>query len=179
MDAEKLSSFDQCKPTFAHQAIQALVSAGLVHFVISQNIDGLFLKSNLPRSNLAELHGNYFVDECTNCHKRFIRTRPSSTMGCKPTGDPCPRETLRRPCRGHLTDTILDWEQNLPEKELSLSDKHSRDADLAICLGTTLQIEPAGSLPLNVIKKKKGVVNGKSVNNTKKRRSQELIGKDV
>lgn len=71
-------------------------------------------------------------------------------MCCKPTGDVCPR---KRPCTGHLTDTILDWEQNLPNKELNSAISNSKMADLAICLGTTLQIDPAGKLPLNVFNK--------------------------
>lgn len=152
LPASKLQSFDRCQPTFSHMAIRSLLSRGHVSFIVSQNIDGLFLKANFPRSSIAELHGNYFVDECTNCRRRFIRTRPSPTMCCKPTGDACPR-TLKRPCKGHLTDTILDWEQNLPDKELDSAIAHSKKADLAICLGTTLQINPAGKLPLNVLKK--------------------------
>lgn len=171
LNTEQLRSFDQCRPTFAHRAIQALIKAELVHFVVSQNIDGLFLKSGISRAHLAELHGNYFLDQCSHCHRRFVRTRPSPTMGCKPTGDPCPRRTPR-PCRGVLTDTILDWEQSLPENELILSEKQSQHADLAICLGTTLQIEPAGSLPLRVIKKKSQTApatNGTKANKNKRK----------
>lgn len=148
----KLQSFDQCQPTFSHMAIRSMFFKGQVSFIVSQNIDGLFLKANFPRSSIAELHGNYFADECTHCKRRFIRTRPSLTMCCKPTGDACPR-IFKRPCKGHLTDTILDWEQNLPDKELELAITNSKKADLAICLGTTLQINPAGMLPLNVLKK--------------------------
>jgi len=54
-----------------------------------------------------------------------------------------------------LRDTILDWEQSLPEQELIEAEKASLKADLALCLGTTLQIEPAGSLPLKVKKSRK------------------------
>lgn len=47
-----------------------------------------------------------------------------------------------------MHDTILDWEHNLPDNDLALSDLHSSVADLSICLGTTLQIIPSGNLPL-------------------------------
>jgi len=67
-------------------------------------------------------------------------------MGLKVSSVVCQRKS--RPCRGMICDTILDWDQDLPRDEIRYADKYSRQCDLAICLGTTLQIEPAGSLPL-------------------------------
>ena len=43
-----------------------------------------------------------------------------------------------------LQDFVLDWEHELPETDLSLSDSHSVLADLSIVMGSTLQIIPAG-----------------------------------
>nr|XP_027199135.1 NAD-dependent protein deacetylase Sirt6-like [Dermatophagoides pteronyssinus]XP_027199137.1 NAD-dependent protein deacetylase Sirt6-like [Dermatophagoides pteronyssinus] len=146
-DESKMKSFDQCIPTFTHLAIITMINKGLVKHVVSQNIDGLFLKANIDRENLSELHGNYFVDECIDCHSRFIRHRPSPTMGCKFTGDKCAK------CDGPIHDTILDWEQELPDNEFDRAQIESEKCDLAICLGTSLQIEPANLLPLEVLKK--------------------------
>ncbi|XP_076370386.1 sirtuin 6 isoform X3 [Tachypleus tridentatus] len=79
----------------------------------------------------------------------FIRSQASMSVGQKCTDQPCPlRKPNGRVCRGKLYDTILDWEDELPEEDLGLADMHSRVADLSICLGTTLQIVPSGSLPL-------------------------------
>lgn len=39
---------------------------------------------------------------------------------------------------------MLDWEHELPETDLCLSDSHSVLADLSIVMGSTLQIIPAG-----------------------------------
>ena len=146
-------SFNDAVPTKTHMALLALVNAGKVHFVVSQNIDGLHLRSNLPRSNLAELHGNMFVEQCNQCESQYVRRSATTSVGQKCLGTNCPSVRLNgRPCRGRLHDTILDWEHNLPEKDLALSDFHSCVADLSICLGTTLQIVPSGILPLHTKK---------------------------
>jgi mono-ADP-ribosyltransferase sirtuin 6 len=46
-----------------------------------------------------------------------------------------------------LRDTILDWEDELPKKELNQATKFCLGSDLVLCLGTTLQINPAAELP--------------------------------
>lgn len=77
-------------------------------------------------------------------------------MGLKPTGRYC--EVVRsrglRACRGKLISTILDWEDALPDRDLNRADDASRRADLALTLGTSMQIKPSGDLPL--LTKRKG-----------------------
>ena len=43
------TQFGDTQPTLTHHALLALVEAGYVKYVISQNVDGLHLKSGLPR----------------------------------------------------------------------------------------------------------------------------------
>ena len=42
-------TFEDARPTLAHMALVGLVQAGVVKYVVSQNVDGLHLKSGLPR----------------------------------------------------------------------------------------------------------------------------------
>ena len=65
-----LKSFEQIQPSLTHLAIAKLVQLKLVHLVVSQNVDGLFLKTGLLREYLCEMHGNFFLDECVYCLKR-------------------------------------------------------------------------------------------------------------
>lgn len=57
-----------------------------------------------------------------------------------------------------MRDTILDWEDALPEQELAAATAASAQADLNLCLGTSLQIQPANKLPLAVLKNKGALV---------------------
>lgn len=45
-------TFEDAQPTLTHQALVGLVEAGIVKYVVSQNVDGLHLKSGIPRYSL-------------------------------------------------------------------------------------------------------------------------------
>ncbi|XP_050101593.1 NAD-dependent protein deacetylase Sirt6 [Anopheles aquasalis] len=142
-------AFEEAIPTKTHMALKALVAAGHVQYVVSQNIDGLHLRSGLARDYLSELHGNMFVETCIKCRRQYVRNTPAPTVGKKLTGNVCHGTGKNRSCRGgNLIDNILDWEHDLPENDLQLAFMHSAMAELNICLGTTLQIVPSGDLPL-------------------------------
>lgn len=64
-------------------------------------------------------------------------------MGFNYTGRICDKKR----CLGKLRDFLLDWNDPLPEKELSVSEKHCEKADLCVTLGTSLRVEPACNLP--------------------------------
>ncbi|KAJ8920531.1 hypothetical protein NQ315_005400 [Exocentrus adspersus] len=142
-------SFNDAIPTKTHMALKHLIDKKYIHYIISQNIDGLHLRTGISRSCIAELHGNMFTEQCNICESQFVRYSPAPTVGKKCLEEDCKRyKARRRGCRGKLYDTILDWEDSLPEYDLEISDYHSSVADLNICLGTTLQIVPSGNLPL-------------------------------
>jgi len=104
------------------------------------------MRCGTPRENLAELHGNMFTSECPKCKKQFVRTSPAPTVGRKPIGDHCKNKV--RPCRGQLIDTILDWEDDLPEDDFEMAMMHSTVADLNIGLGSSFQIMPCAKFPM-------------------------------
>ena len=63
---------------------------GKVQFIVTQNIDGLHLRSGVPRRNIAELHGNMFTAQCDKCKRMFVRGSPAPTVGQKYVGEDCP-----------------------------------------------------------------------------------------
>jgi hypothetical protein len=57
-----------------------VVPATLVKFVITQNEDGLHLRSGLPPSQLAELHGNDFIEICGNHGQQDLSSSDTSSI---------------------------------------------------------------------------------------------------
>lgn len=120
-------SFEDAIPSKCHMALKALLASGHIKYIVSQNIDGLHLRSGVQRMHLAELHGNMFVENCNKCRRQYVRSTPAPTVGQKPTGGICKGGKSARACRGgQLLDNILDWEHDLPERDLEMAISHSR-----------------------------------------------------
>uniref|UniRef100_A0A3Q3KLW6 protein acetyllysine N-acetyltransferase n=1 Tax=Monopterus albus TaxID=43700 RepID=A0A3Q3KLW6_MONAL len=123
------TTFEDARPSLTHMALLGLQRAGYLKYLISQNVDGLHVRSGFPRDMLSELHGNMFVEECAKCGRQYVREKVIGVMGLKPTGRYC--------------DVIR-----------SRGLRACRRADLALTLGTSMQIKPSGDLPL--LTKRKG-----------------------
>ena len=134
-------SFENAKPTLTHIAITKLVDEGIVNYVITQNVDGLHRRSGLSRLHHCCLHGCIFTEVCRTCEIEYFRNYDVGGMSFQKTGRFCNQ------CSGDLFDTLLDWEDALPEKDWERSQDECERSDLVICLGTSLRIEPVGSLP--------------------------------
>lgn len=136
-----LMDFSKAQPTLTHRAITKLSQVGKLKYCVTQNVDGLHRRAGLPRSLHCSLHGCAFTEKCSTCSAEYFRDKDVGGMSFKPTGNIC---TI---CGGELHDTLLDWEDPLPEDDLERSEEEFGKADLVLCLGTSLRIEPAGSLP--------------------------------
>nr|XP_023906011.1 NAD-dependent protein deacetylase SRT1-like isoform X2 [Quercus suber] len=137
--------FHRAMPSITHMALVALEKAGILKFVISQNVDSLHLRSGIPREKIAELHGNSFRELCPSCGEEYLRDFEVETIGMKQTSRHCK-------CGARLKDTVLDWEDELPLKELNPAVEQCRMADVVLCLGTSLQITPACDLPFQTLR---------------------------
>lgn len=140
--------FHRAMPSMTHMALVELERAGILKFVISQNIDGLHLRSGIPREKLSELHGNSFMERCTSCGVEYFRDFEVESVGLKETSRRCSNAD----CDIKLKDTVLDWEDALPPEEMNPAEAHCEKADVVLCLGTSLQITPACNLPLKCLR---------------------------
>ena len=63
-------NFKEVRPSFTHLTLTKLAELNRIQLIISQNVDGIFLKCGLTRNLLSEMHGNFFLDECSTCLRR-------------------------------------------------------------------------------------------------------------
>ena len=93
-------------PSFTHMTLVTLEKMGLLKFLISQNTDGLHIRSGFNPKNLAELHGNRCLEKCSKCNSQFLRdfrTREAKTVHDHKTSRKCEK------CGGVLCDSIINF----------------------------------------------------------------------
>lgn len=142
--------FDKATPSITHRALYSLLKHSKIHHIVSQNVDGLHIRSGVVTDEwLTELHGNIFIEECVQCGTQYFRERDIGGMGLRPTGNKCDNAL----CGGVLIDNAVDWDTDLPEHKFKVAEQHMSRANLVICLGTSLRIRPAGNMPNRVLRK--------------------------
>eukprot|EP01006_Ploeotia_vitrea_P065962 TRINITY_DN94102_c0_g1_i1.p1 TRINITY_DN94102_c0_g1~~TRINITY_DN94102_c0_g1_i1.p1 ORF type:complete len:380 (+),score=39.42 TRINITY_DN94102_c0_g1_i1:50-1189(+) len=157
-DAPACVSLVTAQPTGTHKTIAKLVQSGKAKYVVSQNVDGLHLRSGLPRDKLSELHGNCFLEVCWGCGADFLHdqevgsssSRPCSECRqrvphfCHCTGRKCPK------CGGNLKDSVIHFGENLPKHDLKMAFQHASRADLCVVAGSSCRVTPAADVPETV-----------------------------
>lgn len=136
-------AFVDAMPTLSHMALAQLGAKNLLKQIISQNVDGLHLRSGVPHAKLCELHGNVFRERCTSCGREYLRghdVTSNSAYHRHATSNNCDRKACGK---ATLHDTIVYFGEKIGEADLEAAQKHSAKADLAVFFGTSLKVSAA------------------------------------
>ncbi|AVZ41090.1 MULTISPECIES: Sir2 family NAD-dependent protein deacetylase [unclassified Dietzia] len=152
---------EAARPNAAHALLVDWERRGLVHGVITQNVDLLHLKAGSRR--LVDLHGTYAVVTCLDCglrqsrwalHEELDRLNPGfaervATRGAievAPDADAVLADTADfrmvdcRRCSGVLKPDIVYFGENVPAHRVAAANDLVDESDLVIVVGSSLTV---------------------------------------
>jgi NAD-dependent deacetylase len=133
----------RAQPNAAHRALAALEARGKLHAVITQNIDELHRRAG--SQHVLEVHGSLHTATCVRCWKVW----PGAALvdqfvadGEMPT---CPS------CGGLVKPDVTLMGEQLPLAVMRAAQQAARDCDLMLVAGSSLEVMPAGGLPVEAL----------------------------
>ncbi|CAF1418602.1 unnamed protein product [Adineta ricciae] len=155
--ANAIDDMQKAIPSPSHMALVELQRRGILKCVISQNCDGLHLRSGMNVEHLAELHGNMNLEICQKCQARYLRDFDTDMDHPRHyTGRQCSKPD----CHGRLKDSLIHFGEDLPADELKKAFDHAEKADVCLVLGSSLTVTPASDVPRRVAKRKQKLIIG-------------------
>ena len=136
----------RAQPNAAHEALAQMEAKGPLKSVITQNID--LLHARAGSNALYEIHGHMREVTCLACHKLYSGEsvlREFLDTGVAPS---CPS------CGDVLKPNVILFGELLPVDVLNQAQQQAQRCDLMIVAGSSLEVMPAGDLP--VVAKKTG-----------------------
>lgn len=131
------------KPNRAHLALAELEQAGRIHVIATQNIDMLHQKAG--SKNVIELHGTAATLSCTQCFQQVESLpylKPFVERGEIPR---CPN------CGAVLKPDVILFGEQLPQKAWFKAQRASRECDLMVVAGSSLEVLPVAGLPMQAL----------------------------
>jgi NAD-dependent deacetylase len=135
----RFASLTDKVPNEAHHAIAELERRGLVRGVITQNIDRLHRVAGSER--LIEVHGSIEWSLCMHCRGKLPIDRVVELIAEAGGAPECPA------CALPLKPDVVLFGELLPERALAEAQALAMDADLMLCVGSSLEVYPVAGLP--------------------------------
>lgn len=134
----RLSSLAGAVPNAGHRALARLEAMGVLHLVVTQNVDGLHQQAG--SRDVVEVHGNLRECRCAGCGA----VRPIGEMTRRLDAGTVPR--CER-CDGLLRPNVVLFEELLPVAAYERAEAACRACDVLLVVGSSLEVYPVAGLP--------------------------------
>jgi NAD-dependent deacetylase len=140
---QRFQTLEDKRPNRAHKLLARLERSGLLQVVITQNIDGLHRRAGTQE--LLEVHGTIAHSSCPRCRGSYrldeVRARQAADVRGVPRCD----------CGGPLKPDVVLFGEYLPPGVLERAQQLAEQADLMLCIGSSLEVYPVAELPLRTL----------------------------
>lgn len=128
------------KPNPAHLALAELESRGQLYAVITQNIDNLHQRAGSKR--VIEVHGHLREATCIRCYHQMPAQPLIEQFLADDQVPRCPD------CGSVMKPDVVLFGEMLPVRVMHEAEQESKDCDLMLVAGSSLEVAPAADLPL-------------------------------
>jgi NAD-dependent deacetylase len=133
-------------PNPGHGALVALERRGVLHTLVTQNIDGLHQAAGSDPAKVVEIHGTMREVMCMSCDTRTPMHVVLDRVH-KGEDDPrCTQEHGTGPCGGILKSATISFGQNLVAADLMRAQRAAEECDVFLAVGSSLGVYPAAGL---------------------------------
>jgi NAD-dependent deacetylase len=136
---ERFASLHDRRPNPAHEALAELERRGLLRGVITQNIDRLHRLAGSRR--VVEVHGSIDRSVCLDCGVEVGLEGVLELLSQRQGAPSCER------CGRPLKPDVVLFGELLPEAAVAEAQALAADADLMLCIGSSLEVYPVAALP--------------------------------
>ena len=126
-------------PNAAHRALAELGQAGRVQLLVTQNVDGLHMRSGFPRERLVHIHGSDSEVVCMSCGKLEPRETAQSAWENGTAVPLCP-------CGGPWKPATISFGQSLVKADLERALREAASCELFVAAGTSLVVGPINQM---------------------------------
>lgn len=126
------------RPNPAHEAIAELEARGLIEGVVTQNIDRLHRAAG--SENVIEVHGSIATSTCTSCGGSFDVEQVEDLFDDEGVAN-CAN------CLGKVKPDVVLFGEMLPRSAMDEAQRLCSEAELLICIGSSLEVYPVAGLP--------------------------------
>ncbi|MGE5280716.1 MAG: SIR2 family NAD-dependent protein deacylase [Chloroflexota bacterium] len=134
----RFHSLGDKRPNAAHEALVELEARGLLEAVVTQNIDRLHRAAG--SREVVEVHGSIETSTCRECGAGYGIEEVDGLFGADGVA-------LCDACGGPVKPDVVLFGEMLPERAMARAHELAAQAELMLCIGSSLAVYPVAALP--------------------------------
>jgi len=134
----RFQSLGDKEPNRAHEALAELERRGLIEGVITQNIDRLHRAAG--SREVIEVHGSIETSSCRECGVAFGLEQAEELFDARGVA-------ICAECGGAVKPDVILFGELLPEAAIARATELAEGAELMLCVGSSLAVQPVAGLP--------------------------------